>query len=48
MDAHENKFDADMIKIYKTANKELKYKTTRFLKLFYEMGGLKTGGMNYL
>lgn len=37
----ENKFDADMQNIYKTAKKELGYNATRFLQLISQIGGLQ-------
>lgn len=36
----DKKFHHDMVNIYVTANKELKYNATRFLQLINEVGGV--------
>lgn len=41
MTALENKFNEDMLNIYYTAKRKLKYNATRFLQLVAEKGGLK-------
>lgn len=42
MDQLEKKFNEDMMKIYKTAKKELKYNANRFLQMISCDGGLQT------
>lgn len=41
MNQLEKQFNADMMNIYFTAKKELKYNATRFLQLISEKGGLQ-------
>ena len=45
MNALENKFDAEMINIYKVAKKEIGYNASRFLQLINEVGGYKAAKM---
>jgi len=42
LDQLEKKFNEDMMKIYKTAKKELKYNANRFLQMISRDGGLQT------
>ena len=41
MEELEKKFHGEMVTIYKTAKKELKYNATRFLQLVSDNGGLR-------